>query len=37
MCDFFFTTSDFANKKIKASGIPDERIFFVGMKKGRDT
>lgn len=28
--DYFFTTSDFANKNLKRNGIPDNRIFFVG-------
>ena len=28
--NFFFTTSEHANANLKASGIPDERIFFVG-------
>ncbi len=30
LTDYFFTTSEFANKNLKAAGIPDERIFFVG-------
>jgi UDP-N-acetylglucosamine 2-epimerase (non-hydrolysing) len=28
--DFFFTTSETANQNLRQSGIPDERIFFVG-------
>jgi UDP-N-acetylglucosamine 2-epimerase (non-hydrolysing) len=28
--DYFFTTSEFANKNLKDAGIPDDRIFFVG-------
>jgi len=28
--DFFFTTSEVANQNLRRSGIPDERIFFVG-------
>ena len=28
--NYFFTTSDFANKNLKANGVEDERIFFVG-------
>jgi len=28
--DFFFTTSDFANQNLLNSGVPQERIFFVG-------
>jgi UDP-N-acetylglucosamine 2-epimerase (non-hydrolysing) len=28
--DFFFTTSEVANQNLRQSGIPDERIFFVG-------
>lgn len=28
--DYFFTTSEFANRNLKSAGIPDERIFFVG-------
>lgn len=28
--DYFFTTSEFANKNLTGSGIPEERIFFVG-------
>jgi UDP-N-acetylglucosamine 2-epimerase (non-hydrolysing) len=30
LTDYFFTTSVFANKNLKAAGIPDERIYFVG-------
>lgn len=28
--DYFFTTSDIAGNNLRASGVPDERIFFVG-------
>jgi len=28
--DFFFTTSDVANQNLRRSGVPEERIFFVG-------
>lgn len=28
--DYFFTTSDVANNNLRKSGIPEERIFFVG-------
>lgn len=28
--DYFFTTSEFANKNLKDSGVKDDRIFFVG-------
>lgn len=28
--DYFFTTSDIANDNLRKSGIPNERIFFVG-------
>ena len=28
--DLFFTTSEVANQNLRRSGIPDERIFFVG-------
>ncbi|MFB5944267.1 non-hydrolyzing UDP-N-acetylglucosamine 2-epimerase [Albibacterium profundi] len=28
--NYFFTTSDIANKNLKDSGVEDERIFFVG-------
>src|SRR5690554_5840764 len=28
--NYFFTTSDIANKNLKESGIQDDRIFFVG-------
>ncbi|MEN5086559.1 UDP-N-acetylglucosamine 2-epimerase (non-hydrolyzing) [Sphingobacterium faecium] len=28
--DYFFTTSDFANKNLKSAGVLDENIFFVG-------
>jgi UDP-N-acetylglucosamine 2-epimerase (non-hydrolysing) len=28
--DYFFTTSEFANYNLRKSGIPDNRIFFVG-------
>jgi UDP-N-acetylglucosamine 2-epimerase (non-hydrolysing) len=28
--DFFFTTSETANKNLKLTGVEDERIFFVG-------
>jgi UDP-N-acetylglucosamine 2-epimerase (non-hydrolysing) len=30
LADYLFTTDRFANKNLKAEGIPDERIFFVG-------
>ncbi len=30
LTDYFFTTSEFANKNLKAAGIPGNRIFFVG-------
>ncbi|MDB4795494.1 UDP-N-acetylglucosamine 2-epimerase (non-hydrolyzing) [Verrucomicrobia bacterium] len=28
--NYFFTTSQYANKNLKASGVSDDRIFFVG-------
>lgn len=28
--DYFFTTSETANRNLQKSGVPDERIFFVG-------
>jgi UDP-N-acetylglucosamine 2-epimerase (non-hydrolysing) len=28
--DYFFTTSEFANANLRKSGIPEDRIFFVG-------
>lgn len=28
--NYFFTTSEVANKNLRRSGVPDERIFFVG-------
>lgn len=28
--DYFFTTSEVANRNLKRAGIPDERVFFVG-------
>jgi UDP-N-acetylglucosamine 2-epimerase (non-hydrolysing) len=28
--NYFFTTSDVANQNLRRSGVPDERIFFVG-------
>lgn len=28
--DFFFTTSEYANKNLKASGVSEERVFFTG-------
>lgn len=28
--NYFFTTSDIANKNLKESGVEDERVFFVG-------
>jgi UDP-N-acetylglucosamine 2-epimerase (non-hydrolysing) len=28
--NYFFTTSDIANRNLRSSGVPDERIFFVG-------
>ena len=28
--NFFFTTSEYANQKLKSSGVANERIFFVG-------
>ncbi|MBG0859214.1 MAG: UDP-N-acetyl glucosamine 2-epimerase, partial [Bacteroidales bacterium] len=30
LTDYFFTTSEFANKNLKAAGVPEESIFFVG-------
>lgn len=30
ICDYFFTTSQKANELLKKTGIPDEKIFFVG-------
>jgi UDP-N-acetylglucosamine 2-epimerase (non-hydrolysing) len=29
LADYFFTTSEFAHKNLKAAGVPDEKIFFV--------
>lgn len=28
--NYFFTTSDVANANLRAAGVPDERVFFVG-------
>jgi UDP-N-acetylglucosamine 2-epimerase (non-hydrolysing) len=28
--DYFFTTSEIANQNLRAAGVPDKRIFFVG-------
>lgn len=28
--DYFFTTSEIANENLRKSGVPDDRIFFVG-------
>src|SRR3989304_5062786 len=28
--NYFFTTSEVANQNLRRSGVPDERIFFVG-------
>jgi UDP-N-acetylglucosamine 2-epimerase (non-hydrolysing) len=30
LADYFFTTSELANENLRRSGIPDNRIFFVG-------
>lgn len=30
LCDYLFTTDRFANANLRAEGIPEERIFFVG-------
>jgi len=30
IADLFFTTSEVANQNLRRSGVPDERIFFVG-------
>lgn len=30
LADYFFTTTELANQNLRNSGIPDERIFFVG-------
>ena len=30
LTDYFFTTSEFANKNLKLAGVPDKRIFYVG-------
>lgn len=30
IADYFFTTSEFANENLLKSGVPQERIFFVG-------
>jgi len=28
--DYFFTTSEYANRNLRRSGVPDDRIFFTG-------
>lgn len=30
LCDYLFTTDRFANENLKAEGVPDEKIHFVG-------
>ena len=30
LCDYLFTTDHFADENLKAEGVPDEKIFFVG-------
>jgi UDP-N-acetylglucosamine 2-epimerase (non-hydrolysing) len=30
LADYFFTTTELANRNLRNAGIPDERIFFVG-------
>src|SRR4051812_23184798 len=30
LCDYLFTTDHFANENLRAEGIPEEKIFFVG-------
>jgi len=30
LADYFFTTTELANKNLRNTGVPDERIFFVG-------
>ncbi|MBN1931065.1 MAG: UDP-N-acetylglucosamine 2-epimerase (non-hydrolyzing) [Desulfobacterales bacterium] len=30
LCDYLFTTDHFANENLKAEGVPEEKIFFVG-------
>mgnify|MGYP001075422335 CR=1 FL=1 len=30
LCDYLFTTDHFANANLKAEGIPDDKVFFVG-------
>ena len=30
IADYFFTTSDQANRNLRGAGVPEERIFFVG-------
>lgn len=30
LCDYLFTTDHYANENLKAEGIPDEKVFFVG-------
>ena len=30
LCDYLFTTDRFANENLRAEGIPEEKIFFVG-------
>ncbi|WP_053970748.1 non-hydrolyzing UDP-N-acetylglucosamine 2-epimerase [Mangrovimonas sp. ST2L15] len=30
LTDYFFTTSTYANQNLKASGVPDQAIYFVG-------
>jgi UDP-N-acetylglucosamine 2-epimerase (non-hydrolysing) len=30
LCDYLFTTDRFANENLKAEGVPEDKIFFVG-------
>ena len=30
LCDYLFTTDHFADENLRAEGVPDEKIFFVG-------
>jgi UDP-N-acetylglucosamine 2-epimerase (non-hydrolysing) len=30
LCDYLFTTDHFANENLKAEGVPDDKVFFVG-------
>jgi UDP-N-acetylglucosamine 2-epimerase (non-hydrolysing) len=30
LCDYLFTTDHFANENLRAEGVPEEKIFFVG-------